>query len=632
MITFIRKWLTSWPVLVLLGLLLVVFAFTGIGDPLGGSAPQGSVAKVGKRTISEPELTTAFDRAIRAAREQNPALTQAQGALEGGVSAVAGQLIGQAAMEEFARQAGLVVSDRSVGAVIAGIPAFQQGGKFDDATYRRVLAEQRMSDRDLRTSIGGDILRKQLLTPVTGALGVPTGMAEPYARLLVDMHRGAVAMVPIAATAAPTEAEITAYYAANKLRFTVPERRGFRYAFIDRDKIAANVKVSEADIAAAYAKDPAKYGASATRRLQQVVVADETKAKAVAAAAASEGFAKAAERLAGFGAADITLGEQNQAAFGKATSPAVATAAFAVPIGGMTAPIKTAYGWHIVRAEANGSAGKTLAQASPAITADLKAVATDAAVADLVARIEDGVDAGKSFADLAKENGLAIATQAPVTVAGATPGASTLTGESLAVAAKAFRHDQGDGAAVEDLGDRRLVVIETMDVLPMAPQPLAAVRAQAILGAVQQKAMAAARIKADAIIAQTKKTGDFKAAVAAQGLVAPQPLQGRRVDVSGQQNVPPIIQAFLATAAGTVRVEPSPQGWVLIHVDTIEPGNIATTPGLLDASRRDIASTLPDEFARAFAAATERAVGVKRNEAVINAITRRLSGQDSAAQ
>jgi peptidyl-prolyl cis-trans isomerase D len=633
MITFFRKWLTSWPALVLLGLLLVVFAVTGIGgDPLGGGAPQGSIAKVGQRTIPEPELTSAFERAIRTAREQNPALTQAQAAREGGVSAVAGQLIGQAAMEEFARKSGLAASDRSVGAVIAGIPAFQQGGKFDDATYRRIIAEQRMSDRDLRTSIGGDIMRKQLLTPVTGALGVPAGMAAPYARLLVDLHRGAVAMVPITATTPPTDAEVAGYYAANTLRFTVPERRGFRYAIIDRAALAVSVTIADAAVAAAFAKAPEKYGAATTRILQQVVVADEAKAKAIVAAAETDGFAKAAQRLAGFGTADITLGEQSQAAFGKATSTQVAAAAFAVPIGGITAPIKTAYGWHIVRAEASGAAGKTLAQARPAITAELQARAVDTAVADLVARIEDGVDAGKSFADLAKENALTITAQTPVTVAGATPGAPALTGEALAIAAKAFRHEPGDSAAVEDIGNNRLVVVETMAVLPMAPQPLSAVRAVAAAGAAQQKAMATARIKADAIVAQTRKTGDFAAAVAAQGLAAPQPLSGRRVDIAGQQQVPPIIQAFLATPARTVRVEPGPQGWILINVDAVDPGDVAATPGLIDASRRDLASALPDEFARAFAAATERDVGVKRNEAVINAATRRLSGQDAGAQ
>ena len=632
MISFIRKWLTSWPVLIMLGALLVVFAVTGVGDPFGSKAPTGSVAKVGDKTIAEPELLRAFDRAVKTARERNPGLTQTQAAKEGGVAAVTQQLIGQAALDEFAKSAGLTASDRAVGAVIAGIPAFQIDGKFDDATYRRVIAEQRMTDRELRTSIASDLARKQLLAPVTGALGVPAGMAEPYARLLVDMHRGAVALVPIAATVPPTEAEIAKYYAANKLRFTVPERRGFRFAFIDRDQIAKGVKVSDADIAAAFAKDPAKYGGATTRILQQVVVPDEAKAKAIAAAAATEGFAKAAERLAGFGAADIALGEQNQTAFGKATSPEVAAAAFAAPIGGITAPIKTAFGWHVVRVDAKGTAGKTLEQARPAIVTELTARAIDTAVADVVARIEDGVDGGKSFADLAKETGLTIISQTPVTVAGAAPGVAPLSPELTAIAAKAFRHEPGDGAAVEDLGKGRLVVVETMAVLPQAAQPLADVRLAAMAGAAQAKAMAAARVKADAIVAETRKTGDFKAAVMAQGLPAPDPLQGRRVDIAQQAQVPPVVQAFLATPAKTVRVEPSSQGWVLINVDAIEPGNLAATPGLLDASRREIASQIPDEFAGAFAAAAEKAVGVTRNEAVIAAVTRRLSGLDTGAQ
>jgi peptidyl-prolyl cis-trans isomerase D len=632
MISFIRKWLTSWPVIIMLGVLLVAFAVTGVGDPFASSAPQGSIAKVGKRTITEPELLSAFDRAVRTARERDPALTQADAAKQGGVAAVTQQLIGQAGLEEFAKSTGIVASDRAVGAVIAGIPAFQVDGKFDDATYRRVLAEQRMTDRELRAGIANDILRKQLLTPVTGALGVPAGMAEPYARLLVDMHRGAVALVPIAATTPPTEAEIAKYHADNKLRFTVPERRGFRFAFIDRDQIAKGVKVSDAEIAAAFAKDPAKYGGATTRILQQVVVPDETKAKAIAAAAATEGFAKAAERLAGFGAADIALGEQNQAGFGKATSAEVAAAAFAAPVGGVTAPIKTAFGWHVVRVEAKGTAGKTLEQARPAIFAELNDRAVEAALADVVARIEDGVEDGKSFADLAKELGLTIVNQTPVTVAGAAPGAAPLPADLTTIAAKAFRHEPGEGAAVEDLGGGRLVVVETMSVVPSAVEPLANVREAATAGAAREKAMAAARVKADAIIAETKKTGDFKAAVTARGLPAPQPLQGRRVDATQMASVPPLVQAFLATPAKTVRVESSPQGWVLINVDAIEPGDLAATPGLVDASRREIASQTPDEFAGAFAAAAEKAVGVTRNEAVISTVTRRLSGEDTGAQ
>jgi peptidyl-prolyl cis-trans isomerase D len=632
MITFIRRWLTSWPVLVLLGLVLVAFAITGVGDPFGGGGPAGSVAKVGDRVITEPDLQSAFDRLVRNAREQNPGLSQTEFAKQGAVMGAAGQLIGQTAMEELGAKAGITASDRSIGAVIAGIPAFQTNGKFDEASYRRILADQRLSDKELHDGIRGDLVRKQLLTPVTAALGVPTEMAKPYAQQLINVHLGAAALVPLAATAPPSDAEISKYYATNKARFTLPERRAYRYAFIDSAAISAAAKVSEPEIAAAFAKDPTKYGAAATRKLQQVVVPDEAKARAIAAAAATEGFAKAAERLAGFGAADIALGEQAQADFGKATSPAVAAAAFAAPVGGITAPIKTDFGWHVIRVEAIGASGKTLAQARPAIEADLRANAGNAAVADLVAKIEDGVEAGKSFADLAKDNGLTIVSQGPVTKDGQAPNSPPLAADAVAVAAKAYRHEPGDGAAVEDLGKGQLVVIETMQVKLSAPQPLAEIRAVAVAGAARDKALAAARGKADAIVNAVRKGGDFAAAVAAQGLIAPQPLAGRRIDVAQQQNVPPVVQAFLNTPAGAVQVLPSPQGWVLVHTATIETGDLAKAPGLLEAGRREIAGQLPDEFAAAFAAAAERAIKTKRNDAAIAKITKRLSGLDTSGQ
>jgi peptidyl-prolyl cis-trans isomerase D len=386
------------------------------------------------------------------------------------------------------------------------------------------------------------------------------------------------------------------------------------------------VTVSDAQIAAAFAKDAAKYGAAATRTLSQVVVADESTAKAIVAAAASEGFAGAAKRLGGFGAADIALGDQTQADFAKATSAAVASAAFAAPVGAVTQPIKTDFGWHVVKVEATG-AGKTLAQVKDKVEADLRTAAARTAVADVVARIEDGVEAGKSFADVARDNGLIIVTQGAVTAdGGGDPALAKL-------AAKAFRHEPGDGAAVEDLAapgtEAQLIVIETMQVLPPTLQPLDAVRAAATEGAARDKALAAARQKADAVVAAVKKGGNFIEAVAAQGLPPAQPLAGRRADVLRQPNVPPIIRAFLDTPQGTVQVVPSPQGWVLINTSDIEKGNLETVPGLVEASRNEIAGQLPEEFAAAFAGGGERAVGTTRNQGTIDALTRRLSGLET---
>ena len=627
MISFFRRYLTSWPVLILFGLILVAFAVTGVGDPLGGSAPTGSVAKVGTRTVSEADVLEAVDRQVRQLRQRDPAVTQAMAAREGLVEMISTQLIGQVAMEEFARIAGLNASEEAADAVIVAIPAFQNAGKFDQSTYERLLAEQGLTDRKLRQSVRGDLLREQMIKPVTGALAVPDGVAELYARLLLDRHEGGVALVPAVPAGQASRAEAEAWFKANATRFTIPERRGFRYAFIDSVAIAAGISVSEKQIADAFAKDPAKYGAAATRMLEQVVVPDEAKAKALAAAAAKQGFAAAAQAIAGFGAADIAVGSQTEAAFAKATSPDVAKAAFALAAGGISAPVKSSLGWHVVRVANLGSAGKTLAQARATVEADVKTQLGQDAVADVVNGIEEGVEAGKSFADIAKELKLTIQTQSPVSDKGLGAGQPPLTGDMALIAARAFKHESADGPVVEDLGSGKLVVMETSSVLPAAPPPLAEVMPLAMAGAAQDKAMKAAKTKADAVIAAIAKGVVFPKALADAGLPSPSPLVARRIDLANAQNVPEAARAFLNGAAGSTKVIAVPGGWAIVHVDRIVPADTRSMPNLVEQTRRELGSALPAEMAEGLAKASMAAVKTDRSDTAIRALRQRLTGE-----
>lgn len=629
MLQFFRKGLSSPIALGVLGLVVIAFIITGVGDPFGGGTTRvGTVAEVGDRALAEADLQRSLDGVLQTARQQKPDATMADLANDGAVEIIASQLIGKVALEEYAKKLGLSASEPAIGAVIAGIPAFQVGGKFDQATYNRVIAEQRLSDKQLREDIGGDIVRKQLLTPLTASLSVSAGQATPLAQQLVDVHRGQVALVPPTQVAAATDAEATAFYTANRSRFAVPERRGFRYAVLQRANIAESVTVTDAQITQAFAKDPAKYGAAPTRRLLQVVVPAEATAKQIAAAAATEGFAKAAQRLAGFGAADIAIGEKSQAQLARETSPAVATAAFALAPGAVSAPIKSDFGWHVLALEALGNPAKTLAEATPAIRDDLTKRAVDDALSATVARIEDAAESGKSFADIAKAEQLSVFSQPPVTREGAAIDAPALTGIPATLAARSFTQSPEDGVIVQQIDAENLALLETTNIVAATTRPLAEIKPLVIALATQDKAVKAARAKADSVVAAVKKGTPFTKAVADAGLQPPQPLAGRRIDAMQQgQQVPPIIQAFLATPAGATRVLGGAEGWALIHVEAIEPGNLAALPGIVDAMRREIAGALPNEFAEAFAAAAQREIKTSRNTAAIAALRRRLAGQ-----
>ena len=470
-LAFIRKWLTSWPVLALLALVLIAFVVTGVGDPFGrGGKAGGDLATVGRTGIGEPAVLKRFERIVQQARASNPGLTQAQAAREGGVEQVTDSLATQTALEVFATNHGIAASDRAVDGEIASIDAFRIGGKFDQATYQRLLAQQHLSERELRDSIRGDIVRRQLLAPATASAQVPRGLALPYARLLLDIHDGAGATVTPPAVPAPTPAQIAGYYNDHKARFVAPERRALRYALLDRATVAAKATVSDAEAQADFDKNRESYGAASQRKLSQLVLGDETAAKAFAdAVRAGQDFAAAANKANGAAAADVALGLLTQPRYAAATNPALAAQVFAAKAGAVIGPIKTDFGWNVVRVEGIVEPqGKSFATLKPIIVAKLRDKKTETAMAALVAGIEDGLSGGASFADMVKQHGLTAVDLPPVAKDGA---GAPVAPDALPVVAKAFDADPADGPVVVEGAKGQFALLEVSRIVSPAPLP-----------------------------------------------------------------------------------------------------------------------------------------------------------------
>ena len=624
MISFIRKYITSWPVLALLGLVLIAFVVTGIGDPFAGGGTGGSLARVGKTDIGEAAFLKQYDRVVTQARTQNPGLTAQTAAQQGAVEQVLDQMAGGAALDEFAAKHGITVSDKLVDGAIASIDAFRIGGKFDQATYLKLLQQRGLTDKELREGLRSDMIRKALLVPVAAGAQVPREVALPYTRLLLDIHEGEAGIIPPPVVAPPSDAQVAAYLTANRARFMAPERRGFRYALIDRATLAAAVPVTDAEVAAYYNANRATFGGIEQRRLAQVVLPDAAKAQAfVAAVTKGESFTAAAARLAGAAPDDVSLGLLTQPKYAAAANTALAAQVFAAASGAVVGPVRTDFGFNVVKVEAVvAPAGKSLATLTPEISAKLRTDKAEAKLADMVASIEDGFGTGDSFADAVKTNALTAVTVAPVAKdgAGVPPGA-------LTVVAKAFDVDPADGASVQDLGEGRFAVLELGQVIAPAPLPMAAARPGVIAALTADLRAKASKATADAVIADVAKGTKFAAALASRGLAKPQPIKGRRIDVGNQQQVPPAIAAFLTMAPGQTRAIPGPGGAVaLVHVDRIIPGDLAQAPPLLAATRQQLAQLAPDEIASAFGRAVEREVGIKTNPGVVAATKRRILG------
>lgn len=634
MIGFFRRIMSSWVVLGLLGLVLIAFIVTGVGDPFGGmgGGSGGKLATVGRTAITETQISQQMDRAVRAARQQDPQVDQATYVRAGGLDQLLSQSIVAEAIKQWAEKQGFAVSRRQVDGEIASIPAFQIAGKFDQSTYESALSQQKLSDRELRDGLKGDLVRKQVLLPVSAGTIAPEGIVKPYAELLLEERTGTIGIVPSALLAdkqPPSDADIQKFYAKNKARFMTPERRVIRYALITPESLPP-VTPSDADIQKFYAANQATYGASEKRKLSQVILPDEAGAKAfVERARKGESFDKlAAEK--GFGTSDTAIGEQNRTEFSAATSPAIAAAAFAAARGAVSDPVKSDYGWHIVRVDAIAATpARSLDSVRAEIAGKLTVQKKDEALADLVAKIEDGLGNGQGLADVLKANRLVEATTPPIRADGSAPDNPDfkLPPELHAVLKQAFSLAPDDDPVVEEAGKDHYVALAVGDVIEAAPVPLANIKAQVAAGLAQERAAGKAKALADTIVASVKKGMPFAKALADAKMPPPQTTTNRRIDVAsrGEQVPPPLALLFTLPANGVrALAAPGGQGWFIVKVDQVKKGDISTAPAILESTRAQFNQFMGDEYVAQFARAVGTEVGIKRNEKAIQRMKAQL--------
>ena len=268
MFTSFRKFLKSWVALALLGLVMVAFIVTGVGDPFGGGPAPTTVAELGGKPIADGDVVTQYTRQMQALRQEQPGLTDAEAIAGGALEGVLERLLGARALSIFAERIGLAASKRQVDAEIARIPAFRgPDGRFSEETFRQAISAQGLNEANVRLEIGGDVVRRQLLSLVERPTATPRTLAEPYVALQLEQRTLEIGAVPAQAfnLPAPTDAAVEAYYRANIRQFTLPERRKISYALIDRAAIAAATPVTDAALGDYYKRNARQFAASEAR-------------------------------------------------------------------------------------------------------------------------------------------------------------------------------------------------------------------------------------------------------------------------------------------------------------------------------------------------------------------------------
>ena len=641
MISFFRRALSSWLVLGLLALIMIAFIVTGVGTPsgLGNLAGGGSdLAKIGGTSLGASDAAQRVQAQLDNARQQQPGLEMAEFVRTGGVEQVIEQMINGRAFEQFGSKNGMAVSDRLVDGEILSIPAFRgPAGSFDRNTFLGVLAQRKLSETVVRDDLARDKMTNALIIPAAGAARASAGLVTPYAALLLEGRNGQIAFVPAAIAdtgATPTQAELAQFYQRQLARYTVPETRVIRYALFDRKRFEGKIAATEEEIAQAYKANAAQYASKETRIFTQVVTQNQTSAQEIVAKSRAGTPLAAAAKASGSEATTLTA--QDQAGYAGLTSSAsIAKAAFSAEKGTVLDPQKSPLGWLVIKVDTvNKISGKSLSDVRATLVEQIVKQKIDVAIADFVTKIEDQVADGATFDDVVKTEGLTVITTPALKASGIAPDvagfkASTELGPILH---DAFQAEADDDAAVMTITPGQSYGFYDLDrIIASAPKPLAKIREQVSTDFQRDRASKAAKRIADAIAMKTNKGTPLTVALSGAGVSLPtaKPIGARRIDIArAQQKVPPPLALLFSIPARHARVleAEEKQGWYVIWLDKITPGNLASEPGLIQATQAEIARSVGEEYVQQFAAAIKADLGVKKNESAISALKRSLTG------
>ena len=643
MFSFFRRGITAKIMLIFLGLALFAMVVTGFGTGGGGLGDIGglggsTVAKVDGEAITAKQVTDQAQQALERARQQQPELDMARFVSGGALEEITNQMIDLAATVSFARDQGLAVSKRMIDAEIARIPQFRNlAGEFDRAAFDELLRQEGITEQQLREDIAGRLLQRQLLLPMVSSAHVPQTIANQYASLLLEQRTGMIGVVPTQAMGPgrePTDQEVAAFYNENKARYTIPERRVLRYATFGPEQVAAQAKATDQEIQAAYRQNPA-YQARETRRLSQVILPDEPAARAFAQKlAGGTGFAQAASQ-AGFAPADTSLGEQSKEAFTRLANAAVANAAFSAAEGATTAPIRSELGWHIVRVDdVTTEPARPLGEVRGEIAAQIEQQKTQNALTDFAAAIEEAIADGQSLEEVARARGLELRETPPITATGQAPGNAEWrpTAEIAPLLESGFQLEPGDEPVIETIAENeRFALLSVGSVTQAAAPPLAQIAPRVKADLIGRRASERARAVAASIAAKinsgTPPAEAFREAEVE--LPAPQPVKAVRREIAREGGqVPPPLRMLFSLPKGKARLVPAPngQGWFVVALQEVVPGDASKEPAIAEALRGEFANILGNEYGEQFTAAVRAEAEVKRNEDALQKLKSELTG------
>lgn len=423
MLQNIRDNSTGWISKSIIGLIVVLFAFTGFDAILGSTSNSNNAAKVNGEEITLDALAEAknlqrrqllqqFGKDFDASLIDDALLSEA--ALKG--------LISRKLLVQAADQSGFAFSSALIDQFILLAPEFQVDGKFNADRFDQVIRQMGYTRLQFRQMIEQEMRTGQLRAGIAATAFVTEQEAQAFADLERQTRDFAMLTIkPELDKVAVTEDEVKAYYDENSSEFLTQEQVVVEYVELEKSAFFDQVAVDDAALQELYQAEIAnlveqRHAAHILFEVTADVTDEQAKAAAQSAIErinAGEEFAAVAKEVSD----DIGSAEQGGdlgfAAQG-VYDPAFEDALYALENGQISAPVRTDYGWHVIKLLGVQAADvPSFASLKDKLSQDLKSQQVEQRFVEAVRELESAAYESADLQQPASELGLEIKVSEP---------------------------------------------------------------------------------------------------------------------------------------------------------------------------------------------------------------------------
>jgi peptidyl-prolyl cis-trans isomerase D len=574
MLAQIRSIAKSPLVIVLLGLLMLSFLLWGVRDVFTNLNAGDAVVQAGGRTLGEARFRQVFEDELKSYSQQTGQQISFADAVKGGLDRqVVEALATDEAFAAYLSRAGLRPSDALVVDEIRKAPRFFNpvSGVFDKDAYMKFVTQQlNMTPPEFENLLRTELAQSQFVSGVSAGLHTPRLYDALVAAVELEGRTFSYFVLPPTAVpppVPPTEAQMVAFLKENGRK--LPEARALSVIRFSAAEAGAALPVDPAAVQKRFAFEKDSLSTPDKRSLIDIP------AKDAATAAVISGRLKHGEDpyavAKSLGVSPIPYTDAPKTAIADA---AAADAAFTLPVGGVSGPIKGPLGYSVVKVTSITPGHiATLDETRDRIEAEVRKSAGQAKINQAVKAYEDARSGGATFAQAAQKLGLTIASTPPVTAQG-----MTLQNQRFPLSPKllqaAFTLQPGADSDVVDLGQGDYAVVRVDKILPPAPPPLDQVRPDVLKYMEARDVQTRLQAKATTLADQVRKGQPMASVAAGVGASVGHGVGIERA-AGGQSFSPQLLAELFAAKVGSVVVGPDAQAGpvVIAKLEAVVPAS-----------------------------------------------------------